>query len=71
MKKLRTDVNAAKKLTEWLELHGYNTNPTDVQAALDTLQLTSLLPWTNQYKSSIGTLVIRCCTPQNEHCDVE
>ena len=63
MMKLRKDVNAAKKLTEWLELHGYNTNPTDVQAALDTLQLTSLLPWTNQYKSSIGTLVIHGVAP--------
>ncbi len=63
MKKLRADVDADKKLTQWLQLHGYNTNPTDVQAALDDLKKTSLLPWTNQYKSTIGILVIHGVAP--------
>ena len=63
MKMLRSDLDADKKLTQWLQLHGYNTNPTDVQSALQTLQKTSLLPWTNQYISSIGVLVIHGVAP--------
>ena len=63
MKKLRADLDADKKLTQWLQLHGYNTNPKDVQAALENLQKTTLLPWTNPYKSSIGTLVIHGVAP--------
>ena len=58
MKVLRNDLDADKRLTAWLHLHGYNTNPTDVQLALETLQKKSLLPWTNQYTSSIGVLAI-------------
>ena len=63
MKKLRSDLDADKKLTQWLQLHGYNTNPADVQSALLTLQKTSLLPWTNQYTSEVGLLVIYGVAP--------
>ena len=59
--KYSQDPNVDKKLTAFLELHGFKTTPDAVQQALQKLQSSSLLPWRECYHTPSGILVIHCC----------
>ena len=60
MKKYVHVLDFEKKLSAFLELHGFKITPDAVESALQEIRASSLLPWRQVYHTPVGILEISC-----------